>query len=337
MKKNKEKKKYKKLIPILIIITVMVIGAGFGYVVYMQNKLDKESSTSSSIKYKSHYVMISEDMSSDFWQSVFSYAKKYADSKGIYIETVGENLSDSYSMEDYLRISIASDVDGIIISPDGTDEVNDLIDKAIDRGIPVVTILNDEPDTKRVSFVGINTYQMGQLYASQIEALINKKTKKIYVLLDDEKSATTDVVFNQIKSKILYDKRGVRNIEVDPYYIKNSNPFDTEESIRNIFVNTKKLPDVMVCLNETDAECACQATIDYNQVGNVKLVAYYSSDIILNAIKKNIVSRSIELDAKELGNYSVQALSDYKSTGYVSDYISVDMNVISLKNVDKFY
>ena len=43
-----------------------------------------------------------------------------------------------------------------------------LINKATKFGMPVVTVINDAPDTKRVSFVGINTYQMGQVYAKEI-------------------------------------------------------------------------------------------------------------------------------------------------------------------------
>ena len=90
-------------------------------------------------------------------------------------------------------------------------------------------------------------------------------------------------------------------------------------------------------MNETASECLCQATIDYNRVGSVKIINYYSSASTLKAIRKGVVSKTIELDAKQLGENSIQVLCDYIAFGHVSDYISVDMNVISKKNVSDYY
>ena len=36
-------------------------------------------------------------------------------------------------------------------------------------------------------------------------------------------------------------------------------------------------------------ECVYQALIDYNQVGNVKVIGFYYSDVILDAIDKEII------------------------------------------------
>ena len=58
---------------------------------------------------------------------------------------------------------------------------------------------------------------------------------------------------------------------------------------------------------------------------------------LLKAIRKGVVSKTIELDAKQLGENSIQVLCDYIASGHVSDYISVDMNVISKKSVLGYY
>ena len=53
-----------------------------------------------------------------------------------------------------------------------------------------------------------------------------------------------------------------------------------------MFVNDENLPDVLVCMYEVVTECVYQALIDYNQVGNVKVIGFYYSDVILDAIDK---------------------------------------------------
>lgn len=339
MKKNKESEnKSKKISSIIVlsIVTVFIFVFGFGYIWNVQKNVGKKTKQESAYEYSKHFAMIAKDFSGEFWNSVYENAKSYADKKGIFVEKIGENLPDDYTISDYMKICMAAKVDGIIIEPDGNKEVEMLINKAAKSGIPVVTVINDAPDTKRVSFVGINTYQMGQVYAKEISSLMDKRKRRVYILIE-KNAAGNEIIFGQIKSALLQGIGSGININVQPYYIENNTTFDIEEGIRNLFLNKANLPDIVVSLNETASECLCQATIDYNRVGSVKIVNYYSSTSTLKAIKKGIVSKSIELDAKQLGENSIQALCDYIDSGHVSDYISVDMNVISKKNVSDYY
>lgn len=338
--KNKDNKELKDnypkkrlgMIMFLAIVIVLIFAIGFGCILLMQSKVIKNSSERKTSEYSRHFAMITKDFSSEFWKDVCKNAKAYAEDKGIILEEIGENLSDDYTLSDFLKISIASGVDGIIIEPDGSEKVNDLINKADSLGIPVVTVVNDASDTNRVSFVGINTYQMGQVYAKEIEKLLDKRTRNVYVLIE-KNTARNDVIFGQIKSTLLQGIGSKINIDIEPYYLENKNAFDVEEGIRNLFLNKRQIPNIVVSLSETASECACQAVIDYNKVGRIKLVNYYSASSTLKAIKKGIVSKSIELDARQIGENSIQVLNDYIDSGHVSDYISVDMNVISKNNI----
>ncbi|MGB8451466.1 MAG: substrate-binding domain-containing protein [Anaerocolumna sp.] len=287
-------------------------------------------------EFSKHYVLISKDMSTSFWQSVYESAKEEAEANDIYLEPIGSNLSEKYTMEDYLRISIASKVDGIIICPDGSDRVTDLINEATEKGIPVITILNDDIDTQRVSFVGINSYGLGLVYGQQILNQMNKDTKNIYILLhSSESNSMNDVVFNQI-SKSLNEKLGENRVNIQPYYIADDNEFDSEEAIRDIFIAQDIIPDIIVCMEEVDTECACQAIVDYNKVGEVTIIGSYSSDIIIEAIRKNLAALTVAMDTEQLGKQSVQALLEYQDMGYVNNYYNVDLHIIDKDNVASY-
>jgi ribose transport system substrate-binding protein len=95
-------------------------------------------------------------------------------------------------------------------------------------------------------------------------------------------------------------------------------------------------PDVLVCLTAIDTLNANQAVVDYNKVGEIDIIGYYDSEIILHAIQKNIVHSTMTIDANKMGAYCVEALTEYRDTGRVSDYYSVDISIINADNVDDY-
>ena len=76
--------------------------------------------------------------------------------------------------------------------------------------------------------------------------------------------------------------------------------------------------------------------ITANQVGNVKVIGYYYSNVTLNAIDKGIISSAIALDMEEIGRYSINALDEYISFGHSNNYYSVDQHVIMKDNTREY-
>ena len=63
---------------------------------------------------------------------------------------------------------MTSGVDGILVESDESDEMSELIDEAVDRGIPVVTLYGDNTHSARCSFVGVGSYNLGREYGRQV-------------------------------------------------------------------------------------------------------------------------------------------------------------------------
>ena len=105
--------------------------------------------------------------------------------------------------------------------------------------------------------------------------------------------------------------------------------FEAEEVIRDIFINSDSLPDILICLDPVSTECAYQAIVDYNEVGNVNIVGYYTSDIVMNAIHKGLIPAAVTIDTGEIGRYSIDALNEYLSAGHVSNYFNVGLSIVT--------
>ena len=72
--------------------------------------------------------------------------------------------------------AIAKKPAGIVVV--GFDEVlTPIVDKAIDQGIPVVTVDADLPNSKRIAFVGTGNYQAGYQGGLKLASLIGGKGK----------------------------------------------------------------------------------------------------------------------------------------------------------------
>ena len=97
-----------------------------------------------------------------------------------------------------------------------------------------------------------------------------------------------------------------------------------------------KLPDIIICLNEINTTCVYQAVVDYNKVGVINIIGYYDSQTILKAIERNVIYATVSVDAKALGEYCIEALTEYNQMGHVSNYYSVDTAVIHADNVREY-
>ena len=308
-----------------------------GIWIYFQKNLDQVDlgEGEGAASYSKHYLMISGEENKLMWKSIYESASKAAKDADAYVELITPGHDSNYTKADYLRIGIASKVDGIILEADGSSEEQSLIQEAADEKIPVVTVLTDDSSSARISFVGLNSYQLGNAYTEQILGLLKEHRTTQVRLLSNSQSKTqeTNLVYYQIKKELEEKKKADQIVIISEYSIDNSSDFDTEEFVRDIFVNEQNLPDVLVCMDEVVTECVYQALVDYNQVGNVDVVGFYYSDVILDAISKGIISSAIALDMDEIGRYSINALEEFSSLGHTSSYYSVGQNVITRANV----
>lgn len=287
-------------------------------------------------EYRYHFAMIVADKENPFWESVYHYANKFAKQNDAYLELLGANLSADYNEADYLNIAAAEKVDGILLAPDAQHMVTEEVNAALKAGIPVITMMEDIADTQRQCFVGVGNYSLGQEYGRQLielmEAYPQEETQNILVLISaSEDDAGRNLVFSSIKETV-----GEKNADIEAYTIKGESIFSTEEAIHNIIMNREKVPDILVCLNSVETECAYQAVVDYNKVGEIHIIGFYDSAAILGAIEKEIIYSTVAIDTQQMGKIGVQALLEYITMDRVSDFLSADVHIIDRSNVKQF-
>lgn len=291
--------------------------------------------------YDKYYVMITKDRKSSFWQSVYQGAYQRGLEENAYVDLLGENLSEDYSREDLMRIAISSGVDGIFVESDESGELTELIDEAVDRDIPVVTLYGDNTHSKRCSFVGVGSYNLGREYGRQVLKIAGKNNWKnqvirVAIVMNAYAMDTgQNIISSGIQDAIEQEKTEDIDFSVSYITVDDTNTFSVEESIRDIFME-ERLPDIIICLNELNTTCVYQAVVDYNQVGQISILGYYDSDTIINAIDRNVVNATISIDTEQMGGFCVEALTEYYLMGNTSQYFTADVTLIDKSNVAQY-
>lgn len=310
----------------LLLITLLLTAL---WIYTDRNLYELELQGQETVRYDRHYAFISADTSS-LWQDIFDNAGEIGAEKQDFVEWIGKDAPVEYSPEDCIRIASASGVDGIILYKNASMDMTSLIDEAAREGIPTVTLFNDESGSGRISFVGANSYQMGEIYAGEVLKALHEGENHILVLTaDNVEEGGFSLLYSQMLQVLDAGKQPDREAILTAHMINTQTSFDAEEDIRDIFLHSEQLPDIMVCLDPISTECAAQALIDYNEVGNISVIGYYASEAVADAVSKGIVQAALQVDAREIAQLCLEALDEYWTLGRVSNYFNISLSMVT--------
>ena len=341
-----KKVRKKKMLLFGIVLFLIILSTLVGVFV-LQFYVGRFAPAADNALYDKYYVMITEDRNSEFWRSVYQGAYEEGIKNGVYVELLGDNLSGNYTKEELMTIAISEEVDGIIVDADESKEMTDLINEAMDKRIPVITAYNDNTAGNRLSFVGAGSYNMGRVYGKQVLQLSEKIKRdkpadlhngicNVAILVTAYADQTwQNILCSGIQETVNQDKYEGANIKIKLIPVDSTTKFSAEESIRDIFMNDE-VPDIIVCLNELNTSCVHSAVVDYNKVGDVRVLGYYDLETTLKAIERGVMEATISIDTNQMGYYCVKALQEYYLHDNVSEYFAADVFLINSNNVSEF-
>lgn len=333
----------KRFFSTYILIWLVVILAIGGIILFSFRAFDVENiEGAEELKtYDYHFVMIVEDTESPFWKAVYDSAKEEGEKNGALVEMLGENINEDYSVSELLEIAIYQKVDGILLAPSLEENIEELINEAVDQDIPVVTLMSDVHTSNRQTFVGISKYNLGEKYGEELVRVINDDISK-----EDETDEAVNVVFLEPKRDVYSQNEqifsgiirtvDIPNVNLKSIEVNNVSVFGSEEFIRNIMMETSEKVDVVVCVDMTQTESTLQAVIDFNKVGDIRIIGYFVSETILDAIEKGVIDASFVVDTNEIGEESIRSLIEKYENNRVTDYISINMEMINASNVQEY-
>ncbi|RDW20718.1 sugar-binding protein [Oceanobacillus chungangensis] len=160
-------------ISIAVFLTSFTAMLYYGYkTFYIQSEFAKSNN------YTYHFALIAEESENEYWRLIEQGARQAAEENAIFLEYVAPKRADNEQLLRLMDRLIAAKVDGIITQGVEGERFVDLVHKAVERGIPVITIDTDVKSSERNAYVGTDNFYAGQLAGRTI---IENTTGEQYV------------------------------------------------------------------------------------------------------------------------------------------------------------
>ncbi|MXU65026.1 substrate-binding domain-containing protein [Oceanomicrobium pacificus] len=122
------------------------------------------------------YVMVVPIAGHPFWVPIRQGAQDAADQLGVEFEFTGPVEFDAIAQQNQME-QIALTQPTAFLTGAFDPSMSDVIDRVTDMGVPVATFDSDAPESKRITFVGPDHYNVGYQYGKKIVELISAEGK----------------------------------------------------------------------------------------------------------------------------------------------------------------
>ena len=178
------------------------------------------------------------------------------------------------------------------------------INQAIEKGIPVICIDSDSPQSKRITYIGTDNYNAG-LQGGELTAKLLKERGNVIILtnpgqhnLDERVRGYRDVFKKYRRIKIL-------NVLNDGVSVQKAN-----DLISKIMDEEGPPIHALVCLDAAGGEGAAEALYRMDIHGELVIVAMDKNPLTLDWISRGGIAVTISQKPRTMAFYGVKLLDD---------------------------
>ncbi|MFC0211046.1 sugar-binding protein [Paenibacillus chartarius] len=283
--------------------------------------------------YRHHVVLISQELDNPFWRTIGKAAEEAAKDYNMELEYVGPFRLNPMEQTKLLDKMIASRVDGILVQGVDTDEYKRLINKAIERHIPVITVDTDSPDSSRLTYVGTDNRASGHKLGEVVIESLRKEPgaamrNRIGVIIGSAEAANQQQRLEGFKAAV----------GAEPYMpiagvaVSNISRIQAAQAAESLL---REHPDinVMVGLSALDAVGILQAVKVLGMQDRVRIFGFDDLEETKAAIAKGEIVATVIQKPEEMGREAVRQLHAYFGSGELAPYHFTSHEVLDRSNV----
>lgn len=306
----------KKLFYLFIAMTLIL---GLTVTVSADNHADEE--------YRISVVL--KATNSDYWKSVQAGAKQAGEDFGVDVSVVGpSNETQVMQQINLLEDQISRQVDGLVVAPLRPSAAKSVLEKSIDRGIPVVTIDTDAEFEGKTSFAGTGNYEAAQQAGEYMAEQMNGEGKVAIV-----RGAAGDYIFDQ-RTEGFEDAIEDTDIEIVSIQPADSERGKAVSVMQNIL---QTYPDIEGVYGENDemALGALRALKSANADEGVTVIGFDGSPDAIKSIREGELTASVQQDSYNIGYTGVELMVKTLNGEEVESKVPVPTKIIDQTNVDE--
>lgn len=275
-----------------------------------------------------HFIVISDDTDSYSWTTYFTGLQDAAHKKQAVVEVCKvEDPAIPAQLDKAFEMAELSKVNGILVKLSNNQLAKDQIMRSHEKGIKVVTLGNDSPDSQRDAYIGTNKFNLGQTTAAIIDDA-NLSPASVLLILSSEYTDQNGASSNSYLNGI--HEYNAKNPSINAITVEYTAKKRAELIISDL-INRQELGTV-VCTDPIDALRVVKVLIDLNRVGQIQVIASGDIPEVLDYLKKGTIYASVVEDYGSLGKMSVEALYTLMQNERQSAYINIPIKVLTQDN-----
>lgn len=236
---------------------------------------------------------------------------------------------------DALDKAMYAKVDGVIVHAFSDEALAVKINELAEKEIPVITLNEDLAKSQRISYVGINRYNIGQAAGLELAKAMNG-SGKIAVIEQKNYASETAGAEDMLLLGIMDVIKAYPDLSLEFIRYTEQGVLSAETVATKIFRENEEINGIF-CTELQNTLGVVQVLIDNNLVSKVALVGVGEDEEILSYINKGqIIDASIVLDYEDIGRKAVEAFLEYKQFYFVPSYTNTELQVVNEENILSF-
>jgi ribose transport system substrate-binding protein len=249
------------------------------------------------------YVLIAANVNLPYWQEAEAGLRDASQQMGVKAELVGPAAFDPQEELRTFQKTVGEKPAGIMISVTRPELFQDAINSAVAQGIPVITLDADAPDSKRVLFVGTDSFRAGQESGKLMGEILHGKGQLVLITIPgqlnlDERARGVNEVLKKYP--------GIKVIQT---LDDNGDPRVANDSI-SALLKAKAKFDGILCLEASGGSGSAEALHRVDLQGKIPIVAFDKDPDTLEWIDRGVITATVTQKPYVMSYYGLKFADD---------------------------
>lgn len=289
------------------------------------------------------YVFIAANIQVPYWKAAAAGFSNAASALKVRSDFEGPQSYDAKAERDALDQAVQKKATGILLAVTDQNVLKDSIAKAIAAGIPVITIDSDAPASKRLFFIGTNSYQAGFTGGQRLAQELKGKGNVVVFTMPDQPNLQDRL--HGYKDALA----STPNIKITRVVDIQGDPRIAFDTTTQIIGKEKDKVDAFVCLEAQSGKEVAGVLNSYHVTGKV-VIAMDTDQETLDLIQKGAIAATIAQKPYTMTYVGLEMLDDlyhnkpasldkdWSKDSYapIPSFIDTGSGLIDKSNVDAF-
>jgi len=269
-----------------------------------------------------HFMVILPTVEDDFFQKMWEGIRKAAEENdvGVELQVPRSTLDLRGGTAELLEIARLSQVDGVALYVTNEDDLKPLINRTDLSGIPIITLESDAPMSRRSSFIGSNSFKLGQEIGWLMQGAQPEGVRA--ALLKSEYFSDRASQWSIIKYGIITSLTSGEDDQITAELKSQIGVLNAEEKARQILFLHPEV-NVIFCTSQVDTISAANVVAEFRRAGEVKIIGYGYNEDIQRRLDEGYIYGTLVRDPEAIGRSGLEALVGIKTNKYVPSFIYI--------------